>query len=75
MLKAEKLRLKVETRKHAQPENGEQLNQGLVETTVKRCHCLLWTARNNLNKCIMRFQRYADVVKWDKQAWDIQLSS
>ena len=75
-LKVEKLRLKLEARRLSQSQNGEHLNQGLVENIVRTPPLPSFVdGKNNLDEYLLRFERYAGVAKWNRSTWATQLSS
>ena len=65
----------MEARRLSQSQNGEQLNQGLVENIV-------WTpplpsfvdGKDNLDEYYLRLKKYASVAKWNRSTWATQLS-
>ena len=74
-LKVEKLRLELEARRLSQSQNGEQLNQGSVENVVRMPPLPSFVdGKYNLDKYLLRFERYTDVAKWNRTTWATQLS-
>ena len=74
-LEVEKLRLELEARRLSQSQNGEQMNQGLVENVVRTPPLPSFVdGKDNLDEYLLRFERYASVVKWNRSAWATQLS-
>ena len=66
-LEVEKLRLKLEARRLFQSRNGEQLNQASVENIVSMPPLPSFVAgKGNLNEYLLRFERHADVAKWNR---------
>ena len=65
----------MEARRLSQSQNGEQLNQGLVENIVRTPPLPSFVdGKDNLDEYLLRFERYADVAKWNRSTWETQLS-
>ena len=63
-LEVEKLRLELEARRLSQAQNGEQLNQGSVESVVRTPPLPFFVdGKDNLDEYLLRFERYASVAK------------
>ena len=74
-LEVEKLRLEFEARRLLQSQNGEQLNQESVESVVRTPPLPSFVdGKDNLEKYLPRFERYASVAKWNRSTWATQLS-
>ena len=74
-LKVEKLRLELEARRLSQSQNGEQLNQELAENVVTTPSLPSFVdERDNLDKYLLRFEKYAGVTKCNRSTWATQLS-
>ena len=74
-LEVEKLRLELEARSLSHSQSGKQLNQGPVENVVRTPPLPSFVdGKDNLDEYLLRFERYADVVKWNRSAWATQLS-
>ena len=74
-LEVEKLWLELEARRLFQSQNGEQFNQRSVENVVRTPPLPSFVdGKDNLDKCLLRFERYASVVKWNRSTWATQLS-
>ena len=64
----------MEARRLSQSQNGEQLNQGLVKNIVRTPPLLSFVdGKNNLDEYLLRFERYANVAKWNRSSWATQL--
>ena len=75
MIEVEKLRLELEARRLSQSQNGEQFTQGSVENVVRTPPLPSFVDRkDNLDKYLLRFERYASVAKWNRSTWATQLS-
>ena len=71
----EKQRLEMEARRLSQSQNGEQVNQELAENIVRTPPLPSFVdGKDNLNEYLLRFERYADVAKWNRSTWATQLS-
>ena len=74
-LEVKKLRLELEARRLSQSQNGEQLNQELVENVVRTPPLPSFVnGKDNLDAYLLRFERYACVAKWNRSNWATQLS-
>ena len=74
-LEVKKLRLELETRRLSQSQNGEQLNQGSVENIVRTPPLPSFVdGKDNLDEYLLRFERHANVAKWNRSTWATQLS-
>ena len=74
-LEVEKVRLELEARRLSQSQNGEQLNQGSVESVVRTPSLPSFVdGKDNLDEYLLRFERYADLAKWNRSTWATQLS-
>ena len=74
-IEIEKLRLEMEARRLTQSQNGEQLNRGLVENIVRTPPLPSFVdGKNNLDEYLLRFERNANVAKWNRSTWATQLS-
>ena len=74
-VEVEKLRLELEARRLSQSQNGEQLNQGLVENVVRTPPPPSFVdGKDNLDEYLLRFERYASVAKWNRSTWVTQLN-
>ena len=74
-LKVEKLRLELEARRLSQSQNGEQSNQGLAENIVRTPPLPSFVdGKDDLDENLLKFERYADVAKWNRSTWATQLS-
>ena len=74
-LEGEKLRLELEARRLSQSQNGVQLNQGSVENVVRTPPLPSFVdGKDNLDKYLLRFERYASVAKWNRSTWATQFS-
>ena len=66
-LEVEKLRLELEARRLSESQNGEQLNQKSVENIVRTLQLPSFVdEKYNLDEYLLRFERYASVVKWNR---------
>ena len=75
MIEVEKLRLELEARRLSQSQNGEQSTQGSVENVARTPPLLSFVDRkDNLDKYLLRFERYVSVAKWNRSTWATQLS-
>ena len=74
-LEVEKLSLKLEAMRLSQSQNAEQLNQGSVENNVRTPPLpSFMDGKDSLDKYRLRFERYANVAKWNRSTWATQLS-
>ena len=74
-LEAEKLRLELKARRLSKSQNGEQLNQGLVENVVRTPPLPFFVdGKDNLDEYLLRFEGYTSVAKWNRSIWATQLS-
>ena len=65
----------MEARGLFQSQNGEQLNQGSVESIVRTPPLSSFVDdKDNLEEYLLRFERYACVAKWNRSTWATQLS-
>ena len=75
-LEVEKLRLKLKARRLSQSQNGEQLNQGLAENIVRTPLLPFFVdGKDYLDEYLLRFEKYANVAKWNRSTWATQLIS
>ena len=59
----------------SQSQNDEQLNQESVENIVRTPPLPSFVDRkDNLDEYLLRFERYANVAKWNRSTWATQLS-
>ena len=59
----------------SQSQNGEQLNQGSVENTVRTPPLPSFVdGKDDLDEYLLRLERYANVAKWNRSTWATQLS-
>ena len=65
----------MEARRLSQSQNGEQLNQGLVENVVRTPPPPSFVdEKDNLDEYLLRFERYVRVATRNRSAWATQLS-
>ena len=75
-LEVERLRLKLKARRLSQSQNGEQLNQGSAENIVRIPLLPFFVdGKDNLDEYLLRFEKYANVAKWNRSTWATQLIS
>ena len=66
----------MEARRLSQSHNGEQLNQESVENILRTLQLPSFVdGKNNLDEYLLRFERYANVAKWNRSTWATQSSS
>ena len=66
--------MELEARRLSQSQNGEQLNQGMVENVVRTLPLPSFVVgKDNLDEYLLRFERYASVAKWNRSTWAAQL--
>ena len=59
----------------SQSQNGEQFTQGSVENVMRTPPLPSFVDRkDNLDKYLLRFEKYASVAKWNRSTWATQLS-
>ena len=74
-LEIEKLKLQLEARRLSQSQNGEHLNQKLVENVVRTPPLPSFVnGKDNLDESLLTFERCADVAKWNRSTLATQLS-
>ena len=62
-------------RRLSQAQNGEQLNQGSVENIVRTPLLPSFVdGKDDLDEYLLRFEKCACVVKWNRSTWATQLS-
>ena len=65
----------MEARRLSQSQNDEQFNQGLIENIVRMPPLPSFVdGKDNFDECLLRFEKYANVAKWNRSTWVIQLS-
>ena len=65
----------MEARRLSQSQNGEQLNQESVENVLRTPPLPFFVdGKDNLDEYLLRFERYDNVVKWNRSTWATQLS-
>ena len=75
-LEVERLRLKLKARRLSQSQNGEQLNQGSAENIVRTPLLPFFVdGKDYLDEYLLRFEKYANVAKWNRSTWATQLIS
>ena len=66
----------MKARRLSQFQNGEQLNQGLVGNIVRTPPLPSFVdGKDNLDEYLLKFERYADMAKWNRNTWATQLSA
>ena len=74
-LEVEKLKLELEARRLSQSQNGEQLNQQPIENIVRTPTLPSFVdGKDNLDEYLLRFERCANVAKWNRSTWATESS-
>ena len=74
-LKVEKLRLELKARSLCQSQSGKQLNQGSAENVARTPPLPSFVdGKDNLDKYLLRFEKYTSVAKRNRSTWATQLS-